>query len=169
MQSVNSTAPADWAIRRNLTPRQRCSQCILQPQPTGLLGGVLPLRRDAVCEFYSTSRLSNHGNINYIFYKQKFYESWNVCCHQIADDEIILKLAISNSISSLINKRDIYLKLKWLTDVTMSISSWLPFFFSRALSALYFNISKIVISWFYLFYFFILFLLKMELFIFLYI
>ena len=36
----------------------RCSRCILQPQPTRpLVGGVLPLCKDAVCVFYSLSRL----------------------------------------------------------------------------------------------------------------
>ena len=42
-----------------LTPLQRCSQCILQPQLTRpLVGGdVLPLCRDAVCVFCSPSQL----------------------------------------------------------------------------------------------------------------
>ena len=59
MQSVYSTALADWTTRwGSLTPLQRCSRCILPPQPTGLLvGGVLLLCRDAVGVFYSLSRL----------------------------------------------------------------------------------------------------------------
>ena len=105
MQSVYSTAPVDWALVEavlplfrdavgvfyspsrlgsrwgSLTPFQRCSRCILQPQPTGpslrqsypfsemqsvystapvdwaLVEAVLPLFRDAVGVFYSPSRL----------------------------------------------------------------------------------------------------------------
>ena len=59
MQSVYSTAPADWATRwRSLTFLQRCSRCILQLQPTGqLVGGVLPFCRDAVGVYYCLSRL----------------------------------------------------------------------------------------------------------------
>ena len=55
MQSVYSTVPADWVTRwESLTPLQRCSQFILQSQPTGLLvGRVLQLDRDAVSVFYS--------------------------------------------------------------------------------------------------------------------
>ena len=119
MQSVYSTAPADWVIKTllggvlllcrdavgvfcilsrlghqdtswgSLTPLQRCSRCILQPQPTGssrhflgesyssaemqsvystapadwviktLLGGVLLLCRDAVGVFCILSRLGH--------------------------------------------------------------------------------------------------------------
>ena len=119
MQSVYSTALANWATRhlhggvlpfcrdavsvfyspsqlghktlawRSLTLLQRCSQCILQPQPTGpqdtcmeesypsaemqsvystapanwatrhLHGGVLPFCRDAVSVFYSPSQLGH--------------------------------------------------------------------------------------------------------------
>ena len=41
------------------TPLQRCSRCILQSQLTEqLVGGVLPLCRDAVGVFYCPSRLS---------------------------------------------------------------------------------------------------------------
>ena len=118
MQSVYYTAPADWATETliggdlplsrgavgvlyspsrlgywdthwgRLTPQQRCSWCIIQPQPTGLLRhslgetypsaevqlvyytapadwatetlivGVLPLSRGAVGVFYSPSRAS---------------------------------------------------------------------------------------------------------------
>ena len=105
MQSVYFTASADWALIEgvlplcrdavsvfyslsqlgphwgSLTPLQRCSQSILQPQPTGpslresyssaemqslyftassdwaLIEGILPLCRDAVSVFYSHSWL----------------------------------------------------------------------------------------------------------------
>ena len=61
MQSMYSTAPSDWTLCwGSLTPLQRCSQCILQPQATGLfVGGVLPLCRDAVNVFYSPKRLDS--------------------------------------------------------------------------------------------------------------
>ena len=63
MQSMYSTAPTDWATRwrGSLTLGQRCSRCILQPQPTGpLVGeGVLPLGRDAVDVFYSPNQLGH--------------------------------------------------------------------------------------------------------------
>ena len=84
MQLVYSTAPADWATRwGNLTrptlcrdavgvfyspsrlghslgesyPLQRCSWCILQPQPTGpLVGGILPAPHSAEMQLvYSTA------------------------------------------------------------------------------------------------------------------
>ena len=59
MQSVYSTAPADWATRLgSLTPLQRCSRCIQQPRLIGpLAGGVLPPCRDAVGIFYCPSWL----------------------------------------------------------------------------------------------------------------
>ena len=59
MQSVYSTAPTNWADSWvGCTPLQRCSQCILQPQPTGLiLGWVVPHCRDAVSVFYSPNQL----------------------------------------------------------------------------------------------------------------
>ena len=74
---------------RSFTSQERCSYCILQPQPTwqsrrlvgrvlplcwdavcvlcspslpALVGGVLPLRKDAVIVFYSRSRLGNPGD-----------------------------------------------------------------------------------------------------------
>ena len=61
ISSVYHTASADWATRwGSLTPLQRCSRCILQPQPTGpLVGGVLPLCRDVVGVFYSLSPLGH--------------------------------------------------------------------------------------------------------------
>ena len=59
MLSVYSTAPTDWVTEHSfgdgLTSLQRCSRCILQPQPTEmsypghLLREILPLCRDAVC------------------------------------------------------------------------------------------------------------------------
>ena len=88
-QSVYSTAPADWATRtlvgRGLTPLERSSQCILQPQPTGppghSLGGVLPIWREAVSVFYSPSRLGlQHSLIGSMHSTQRKYlvsgESW---------------------------------------------------------------------------------------------
>ena len=68
MQSVYSTAPADWdVISRTLVsgvlPLCRDAVCILQTQPTEmsypghLLREILPLCRDAVGVFYSPSRL----------------------------------------------------------------------------------------------------------------
>ena len=61
MHSVNSTASVDWATRwGSLTRRQRCSRCILQPQPTGTLtGGVLLICKGAVGVIYSLSRLGH--------------------------------------------------------------------------------------------------------------
>ena len=67
MQSVFSAPLADQAIGhflgKGLTPLQRCSQCILQPKPTGpqdiLWGRVLPLCRDVVGVFCSPSRLGH--------------------------------------------------------------------------------------------------------------
>ena len=61
MQLVYSTAPADrdthWG---RLIPLQRCSRCILLAKPTvPLVGGVLPLSRDAVRVFYSPSQLGH--------------------------------------------------------------------------------------------------------------
>ena len=79
MQSVYFTTPADWANQIvkchtwetcgrgwGLTPLQRCSRCILQPQLTGqirlfsiisrkLVVGDLPLYRVVVGVFYRTS------------------------------------------------------------------------------------------------------------------
>ena len=50
--------PIEPLVGKDLTPLQRSSQCILQPspQPTGplVVGGVLPLCREAVGVFYST-------------------------------------------------------------------------------------------------------------------
>ena len=61
MKLVYSTASANWATRwGSFIPLQRCSWCILQPQPTGpLVGGVLSLCRDAVGVFYSLSQLGH--------------------------------------------------------------------------------------------------------------
>ena len=93
MQLVYSTASANWATRwGSLTPLQRCSQyilqpqltrplvrgvlslllrcswCILQPQPTGtLVEGVLPLCWDAVGVFYSLSQLGHSLRESYPF------------------------------------------------------------------------------------------------------
>ena len=61
MQSVYSTAPANSDTRwGSLTPVQICSRCILRSQPTWtLIGGVLPLCRDAVGVYYGPSRLGH--------------------------------------------------------------------------------------------------------------
>ena len=49
-----------------LTPLQRSSRCILQPQPTGLFDGrVLPLCREAVGIFYSPSRLGWDSSVSH--------------------------------------------------------------------------------------------------------
>ena len=52
---ANISAPADWATTHSLggslTTLQRCSQRILQPQPTGPQWGVLFLNRDAASIF----------------------------------------------------------------------------------------------------------------------
>ena len=69
MQFVYSTASANWATRwGSLTPLQRCSQYILQPQLTRpLVGGVLPLCWDAVGVFYSPSQLGHSLGESYPF------------------------------------------------------------------------------------------------------
>ena len=65
MQSVYSTASADWAIGhslRGVLSLQRCSRCILQPQLTGpqdTRWWESYLCRDAVGVFYSLSWLGN--------------------------------------------------------------------------------------------------------------
>ena len=69
MQSVYSAAPTDWAlVGSGLTPLQRCSRCILQPQPTGpSLEVVLLLCRDAVGVFCSPNRLGPRWKWSYSF------------------------------------------------------------------------------------------------------
>ena len=69
MQWVYSTAPAKWATdtrwgRRH--PQQRCSRCILLPQPIGpqtFLGGDVTFSRDAVGIFHSTPTQADWANI----------------------------------------------------------------------------------------------------------
>ena len=60
-QLVYSAAPANWATHwRSLTPLQRSSWCILQPQPIGpLIEGVLLLCREAFGVFCSPSQLGH--------------------------------------------------------------------------------------------------------------
>ena len=60
-QSVYSTASANWAIRwMTLTPLQRYSRFIQQPQLTGpFVEGLLPLCRDTVGLFNSLSWLGH--------------------------------------------------------------------------------------------------------------
>ena len=64
MQSVYSTAPANWTLigGDGLIPLQRCSRCIQQPQPIelSLVGMVLFLCRDAVGVFNIPSQLDSH-------------------------------------------------------------------------------------------------------------
>ena len=63
IQSVYSTAPANWSTGhslRGLIPLQIYNRCILQSQPTGPQGtrwGVLSRCRDTIGVFYSPSRL----------------------------------------------------------------------------------------------------------------
>ena len=65
--AVYSTAPVDWTTRcGSLTPPQRCSRCILQPQLTRpLIAGDLPLCRDAVGVSYSPSWLDHSLSESY--------------------------------------------------------------------------------------------------------
>ena len=64
MQSVYSTAPANWTLigGDGLIPLQRCSRCIQHPQPIelSLVGMVLFLCRDAVGIFNIPSQLNSH-------------------------------------------------------------------------------------------------------------
>ena len=75
MQSMYSIAPTDWAIHwKSFTPLQRCSRCILQPQPTGpFISGVLPLYRYAGSVFYRPSHLDYFSAINFTNLKAIFF------------------------------------------------------------------------------------------------
>ena len=91
IQSVYSTAPANWTIQDtcwgSINPLQRCNRCILLPQPEHLLveyypsaemhsvystapartlfGGVLPLCRDTLSVFYCHSQFIRCGLVSY--------------------------------------------------------------------------------------------------------
>ena len=73
--TMYSTTPARWATGHSLGKLQRCSQCILQPQPTGPPDTRWGSCRDAVDVFYRPSPLSHRTLVGEVAGMQSMYST----------------------------------------------------------------------------------------------